>query len=251
MGLIVETKYGTPVVHHGGDMIGFHSDMMWLPEHNVGAVVLTNADPGWMLRDNFQRKLLEVLFEGRPEADADLAAGAKSYFDQLAAERKLFTVPAAAEDATQARGALRERRARHDRRGPRRRGHRLRLRGVEERGRFAAQPRRDRFVPHHHARNHRVRVRGGLGRAAEPGGPGRPARVRLCGDGPELALTLRRGPSDAIPAALPAVRRPGTAGSADRNSAGVRGCPAGSPRNRGGAPGGRSPGWRFCPGRRP
>ncbi|HEY6548899.1 MAG TPA: serine hydrolase domain-containing protein [Vicinamibacteria bacterium] len=100
MGLIVETKYGTPVVHHGGDMIGFHSDMMWLPEHNVGAVVLTNADPGWMLRDNFQRKLLEVLFGGRPEADADVAAGAKSYFDQLAAERKLFSVPAATEDAT-------------------------------------------------------------------------------------------------------------------------------------------------------
>ena len=99
MGLVVETKYGTPVVHHGGDMIGFHSDMMWLPEHNVGAVVLTNADPGWILRDTFQRKLLEVLFEGRPEADADLAAGAKSFFDQLAAERKLLTVPAATKDA--------------------------------------------------------------------------------------------------------------------------------------------------------
>ena len=33
--------YGVPVVHHGGDMVGFHSDMMWLPGHGVGAVVLT------------------------------------------------------------------------------------------------------------------------------------------------------------------------------------------------------------------
>ena len=50
MGLIVNTQYGTPVVHHGGDMIGFHSDMMWLPEHGVGAVILTNGDPGWLVR---------------------------------------------------------------------------------------------------------------------------------------------------------------------------------------------------------
>jgi CubicO group peptidase (beta-lactamase class C family) len=100
MGLVVSTKYGTPVVHHGGDMIGFHSDMMWLPEHGVGAVVLTNADPGWILRSVFQRKLLEVLFDGRPEADADVAAQAKSFFEQLAADRKLLTVPADGQEAT-------------------------------------------------------------------------------------------------------------------------------------------------------
>lgn len=93
MGLMVNTRYGVPVVHHGGDLIGYHSDMMWLPDHNTGAVILTNGDPGWVLRSIFQRKLLEVLFDGRPEADADLKASAKSYFDQLAAERKLLTVP--------------------------------------------------------------------------------------------------------------------------------------------------------------
>jgi CubicO group peptidase (beta-lactamase class C family) len=99
MGLMVDTKYDTPVVHHGGDLIGYHSDMMWLPEHKVGAVILTNGDPGWSLRSSFRRKLLEVLFDGRPEADADVAAQGKSYFDQLAAERKLMTVPADAADA--------------------------------------------------------------------------------------------------------------------------------------------------------
>jgi CubicO group peptidase (beta-lactamase class C family) len=97
MGLSVDTTYGVPVVHHGGDMIGFHSDMIWLPDHNVGAVVLTNGAPGWLIRSGFRRKLLEVLFDGRPEADADLAAGAKTFFEQLAAERKLLTIPAQAE----------------------------------------------------------------------------------------------------------------------------------------------------------
>ncbi len=99
MGLVVDTEYGTPVVHHGGDMIGYHSDMMWLPEHNVGAVVLTNADPGWILRTQFRRKLLEVLFDGRAEADAAVAAQAKSFYDQLAADRKLLTIPAATDES--------------------------------------------------------------------------------------------------------------------------------------------------------
>jgi CubicO group peptidase (beta-lactamase class C family) len=94
MGLFVNTQYGTPVVHHGGDMIGFHSDMMWLPEHGVGAVILTNGDPGWLIRTIFRRKLLEVLFDGDAEADGQLAAAAKSFFEELAAERKLMTAPA-------------------------------------------------------------------------------------------------------------------------------------------------------------
>lgn len=96
MGLMVDRKYDVTVVHHGGDMIGYHSDMMWLPEHGVGAVILTNGDPGWLIRTLFRRKLLEVLFDGRPEADADLAAEAKTFFAELAAERKLLTVPAEA-----------------------------------------------------------------------------------------------------------------------------------------------------------
>ena len=99
MGLEVATKYQVTVVHHGGDMIGFHSDMMWLPEHGVGAVVLTNGDPGWVIRDEFQRKLLEVLFDGRAEADSQVASRAKAYYEQLAAERKLLTVPADAAEA--------------------------------------------------------------------------------------------------------------------------------------------------------
>jgi CubicO group peptidase (beta-lactamase class C family) len=94
MGLMVDTTYGVPVVHHGGDLVGYHSDMMWLPQQNVGLVILTNADPGWVLRDRIRRKLLEVLFDGHPEAEALLNADAKSFYAGLAAERKLMTIPA-------------------------------------------------------------------------------------------------------------------------------------------------------------
>lgn len=104
MGLMLDTTYGVPVIHHGGDMIGYHSDMMWLPEQNVGAVILTNSDPGWLLRNRFRRKLLQVLFDGRPEADALLKADGQSFFSALAADRKLLTIPAdAGESAKLAR----------------------------------------------------------------------------------------------------------------------------------------------------
>jgi CubicO group peptidase (beta-lactamase class C family) len=104
MGLMVDKTYGIPVVHHGGDMIGFHSDMIWLPQQNVGAVILTNGDPGWIIRSRFSRKLLEVLFDGRPEADNLMAADAKSFYAELAADRKLLVVPAdASQSATLAK----------------------------------------------------------------------------------------------------------------------------------------------------
>lgn len=47
-----------------------------------------------LIRTRFRRKLLEVLFDGRPEADAQLKADAKSFYATLAAERKLLTIPA-------------------------------------------------------------------------------------------------------------------------------------------------------------
>jgi CubicO group peptidase (beta-lactamase class C family) len=104
MGLMTDHTYDTQVVHHGGDMIGYHSDMIWLPEHDVGAVILTNGDPGWQIRSRFSRKLLEVLFDGKPEADEALAADARRYYEQRKAGRTLMTVPADGEAAGELAG---------------------------------------------------------------------------------------------------------------------------------------------------
>src|SRR4030095_12721730 len=78
--------------------------MMWLPEHNVGAVVLTNGAPGWVIRDVFQRKLLEVLFDGRDQAAANVASPAKSYYAEFAADRNLLPVPADAVESSKLPG---------------------------------------------------------------------------------------------------------------------------------------------------
>jgi CubicO group peptidase (beta-lactamase class C family) len=100
MGLMVDRSWGIPIVHHGGDLPGFHSDMMWLPEHGVGAVILTNSDPGVLIRGPFMRRLVEVLFDGKPEAVANLEAQAEQFHAGIAAERKRLTVPADPASAT-------------------------------------------------------------------------------------------------------------------------------------------------------
>ena len=74
--------------------------MVWLPEHGVGGVILTNGDPGWWLQRAFRRKLLELLFDGRPEADAWISEMAKSFYAELAEKRRLVTLPANAADAS-------------------------------------------------------------------------------------------------------------------------------------------------------
>ncbi len=99
MGLMVNKAYGVTVVHHGGDLIGYHSDMMWLPELGIGAVILTNGDMGSTIRSVFQRKLLEVLFDGKPEADAAIAAAKKSFDEGIAVAKKQLVSPADAAEA--------------------------------------------------------------------------------------------------------------------------------------------------------
>ena len=40
MGLMVDTKYGIPVVQHGGDLIGYHSQIVFNPERAFEIFVL-------------------------------------------------------------------------------------------------------------------------------------------------------------------------------------------------------------------
>ena len=86
----------SPVVHHGGDMIGFHSDMMWLPEHDVGAVILTNARSGLdPAHASSGASCSRCCSTASPRPTAQIAAGRRSRAStQIAAERKLLTVPA-------------------------------------------------------------------------------------------------------------------------------------------------------------
>jgi len=101
MGLKVDRQWGVPVVRHGGTTAGYITDMIWLPEHGVGAVILINADTGTPLRSAFRRRLLELLFDGQPIAADELASMAPLYRDAAAEDRKALTIPASAEVVAQ------------------------------------------------------------------------------------------------------------------------------------------------------
>ena len=94
MALMVDNSDGVTVIDHGGDLGGFHSNMMWWPEQKVGAVILTNADEGVYLRGPFKRRLMELMFDGEPQAVAAADATAKANRAAFDAQRKLLQWPA-------------------------------------------------------------------------------------------------------------------------------------------------------------
>lgn len=93
MGLFERIAYGVPVVTHGGTLLGYHSNFYVLPEANIGAVILTNADPGAAMLSPFLRRLLEVVYDGKPEAAAEVTAAAARIKAQAKVRRERLTVP--------------------------------------------------------------------------------------------------------------------------------------------------------------
>jgi CubicO group peptidase (beta-lactamase class C family) len=98
MGLSVDKTWGIPVVHHGGSMAGYKSDLMLLPDHGIGAVLLTNSDTGGILLHPFMRRLLEVVFDGKPEAVGDVDGQASRHKASIAKERERLVVPAGTQE---------------------------------------------------------------------------------------------------------------------------------------------------------
>jgi CubicO group peptidase (beta-lactamase class C family) len=93
MGLFERTAWGIPVVTHGGTLLGYHSNWYALPGAGVGAVILTNADPGAAMLAPFLRRLLEILYDGKPEAARDVTAAAARIKAQAVARRQRLTYP--------------------------------------------------------------------------------------------------------------------------------------------------------------
>lgn len=83
MGLVEDATWGVSFFDHGGDIPGYHSDFFVIPTAQVGAVILTNSENGYLMTRPFVRRLLEILYDGREEAAGDLKASA----DQTEAER--------------------------------------------------------------------------------------------------------------------------------------------------------------------
>ena len=93
MGLQIDTTWGVPVIHHGGILPGYRTDVFWIPEANVGGAILTNAENGELVLHPFLRRLVEVLYDGKPEAEEDFAFSVTTMREGQAGMRKNFAVP--------------------------------------------------------------------------------------------------------------------------------------------------------------
>ncbi|HVK70744.1 MAG TPA: serine hydrolase [Polyangium sp.] len=78
LALAAVTSYGVRFYGHGGGLAGYSSNMFFLPDHGIGAVILANIGaPDPLVYVQFRRKLFELLFDGRDEAVEDLAVARK------------------------------------------------------------------------------------------------------------------------------------------------------------------------------
>ncbi|WP_297514183.1 serine hydrolase [uncultured Caulobacter sp.] len=93
MGLETSSRWGVKIVHHGGAMPGYKTDWIILPDAGVGLVMLFNSEEAWPILDATRRRLVELLYDARPEASATVTTGASAYRANLAKERSLTAIP--------------------------------------------------------------------------------------------------------------------------------------------------------------
>lgn len=93
MGLEDDASSGVSVIQHGGSMFGYKSNWFAIPSAQVGVVVLTNAESGYGLAEQVKRRLLELLYDGKPEAAENVASTARRANEALAKLRGELDLP--------------------------------------------------------------------------------------------------------------------------------------------------------------
>jgi len=91
LALVVNHNRGVRILGHGGGTLGFTSNMFYLPDHGVGMIVLSNRAGAGAFTGAVTRRLLELVFDGKPEAAKNLAYTLKREATQLAESKKRIT----------------------------------------------------------------------------------------------------------------------------------------------------------------
>ncbi len=94
MGLQQGQFAGVNVIEHGGSLFGYKSNFYLLPESGTGAVILTNSDEGQLLVRAALRRLMELVYDARPEAADDVRHAVALSKTAHASFAKLNTSPA-------------------------------------------------------------------------------------------------------------------------------------------------------------
>ena len=86
----VTREYGIEAIGHDGGTGGFLTLLQFLPEHGVGIIILTNSTNAGPLLGAVNRRLLELLFDGKREAKDNLATEMRIEAEQRAEALKLI-----------------------------------------------------------------------------------------------------------------------------------------------------------------
>jgi len=77
LGLVISEECGTQVVYHNGNTLGFSTDLYFLPEKDLGFVVLTNLRAATYLLTAIRQKIFEIVFGAEPKAEETVQAALK------------------------------------------------------------------------------------------------------------------------------------------------------------------------------
>jgi CubicO group peptidase (beta-lactamase class C family) len=93
MALWLQDVKGIRVISHGGAIFGYMSDFFFVPDLGVGGVILTNADSGGGIAYAVMRRTLEMIYDGKPEAEEDFLSGVRETNLYLTDMQKEWSVP--------------------------------------------------------------------------------------------------------------------------------------------------------------
>ncbi|MGC1782703.1 MAG: serine hydrolase domain-containing protein [Acidobacteriaceae bacterium] len=83
LGLFISDDCGLRVIHHGGNTLGFSSDMYFLPEKDLGVAVLTNLYGAIQFLAALRRKILEIVLEADQKAEGLVRSAAAEKTKQI------------------------------------------------------------------------------------------------------------------------------------------------------------------------
>ena len=93
LALFLTDRAGLQSAGHDGNTLGFSTLLTFWPEHNLGIVVLSNAQGANTFTGLVERKLIEVLFAGEEKADTALGFFLQRREETLARELPKLTNP--------------------------------------------------------------------------------------------------------------------------------------------------------------
>ncbi len=90
LGWLIDDYKGLPLIHHGGNTLGFTSDLAFMPDAGLGVVVLANGQGANLFNEAVRYRVLELAFGQEPEYDRQLGFAIEQVERLMAEARESF-----------------------------------------------------------------------------------------------------------------------------------------------------------------